>query len=74
MTNFIFKSQGTFKKISNSLEIILTELRYQRTDNVKMIYMLDKLLHDKALQKQVDEYFNDESQPDTPPNEDKEPD
>ncbi len=61
MTNFIFKSQGTFKKISNQLEIILAELRSQRRDNVQIIYLINKLLTAKALQKQVDEYFDETS-------------
>ncbi len=69
MPNFIFKSQGTFKKISNKLEIIQSELRAQRQDNVQILYLLNKLLIDKNLQKQVDEYFED-----TPETEDKEPD
>ncbi len=58
MTNFIFKSQGTFKKISNKLDIIQSELRHQRSDNVQIIYLLNKLLTAKALQKQVDEFYD----------------
>ncbi len=68
MTNFIFKSQGTFKKISNLLEIILAEQRHQRSDNVQMLFLLNKLLTDKNLQKQVDDYMddrNDETSPQT---------
>ncbi len=61
MTNFIFKSQGTFKKISNKLEMIQSELRHQRQDNVQILYLLNKLILDKNLQKQVDEYFEDDS-------------
>ncbi len=59
MTNFIFKSQRTFKKISNLLEIILAEQRHQRQDNVQMLFLLNKLVTDKNLQKQVDEYFEE---------------
>ncbi len=65
MTNFIFKSQGTFKKISNKLDIIQSELRHQRQDNVQILYLLNKLLTDKNLQKQVDEYFEEETPPQT---------
>ncbi len=61
MTNFIFKSQGTFKKISNKLDIIQSELRHQRSDNVQIIYLLNKLLTDKNLQKQVDQYFDQDN-------------
>ncbi len=61
MTNFIFKSQGTFKKISNKLEIIQNELKHQRMDNQQILFLLNKLLVAKALQKQVDEYFDETS-------------
>ncbi len=62
MTNFIFKSQGTFKKISNKLDIIQTELRHQRQDNVQILYLLNRLLVDKHLQSQVDDYFREDDE------------
>ncbi len=65
MTNFIFKSQGTFKKISNLLELILAEQRHSRADNVQILFLLNKLLVNKSLQKQVDSYFEDETSPQT---------
>ncbi len=66
MTNFIFKSQGTFKKISNILEMILAEQRHQRQDNIQILFLLNKVLTDKNLQKQVDQYFDqDETSPQT---------
>ncbi len=69
MTNFIFKSQGTFKKISNQLEVILAELRHQRRDNTQILYLLNKLLTAKALQKQVDEYFDKDNENNIPDSE-----
>ncbi len=69
MTNFIFKSQWTFKKISNQLDMIQNELRSQRQDNVQILYLLNKLLVNKNLQKQVDDYFEDETSPQTDSNE-----
>ncbi len=57
MTNFIFKSQGTYKKLVNKLEIIQNELRHARVDHVKMLLILEKLQTDKNLQRQVDDYF-----------------
>ncbi len=60
MTNFIFKSQGTFKTICNRLDIIQSELRHQRSDNVQILFMLNKLVTDQNLQKQVDEYFDED--------------
>ncbi len=62
MTNFIFKSQGLIKNVDNKLTMIQSELRHQRSDNVQIIYLLNKLLVNKALQKQVDEYFEDDSE------------
>ncbi len=59
MTNFIFKSQGLIKNVDNKLGIILAELRHQRSDNVQILFLLNKMLVNKALQKQVDEYFEE---------------
>jgi len=58
MTNFIFKSQGLIKNVDNKLTIILAELRHQRSDNVQILFLLNKLLMAKALQKQVDDYYD----------------
>ncbi len=60
MQNFIFKSHETFKKISNKLDMILTELRHQRQDNVQMMFLLNKILVNHNLQKQVDQYFEED--------------
>ncbi len=60
MTNFIFKSQGLIKNVVNKLEIIQSELRHQRSDNVQILFLLNKLITNANLQKQVDEYFEDE--------------
>ncbi len=67
MTNFIFKSpKGLIKNssltesyIMTKLESIQKELRHQRQDNKNMSLKLDKLLIDKHLQYQVDEYFTE---------------
>ena len=58
MTNFIFKSQGTYKKLVLKLEIIQSELRHARVDHTQMLLLLNKLMHDRNLQTQVDEYFD----------------
>ncbi len=60
MTNFIFKSQGTYKKLCQQLVIIQSELRHQRSDNVLILSMLSKLVTDKHLQRQVDDFYDDE--------------
>ncbi len=70
MTNFIFKSQWTLKKLANTLEVILNEQRHQREDLASIIRRLVKIdaslvkvlndqEHDESLQKQVDQYFED---------------
>ncbi len=57
MTNFIFKSQGTYKKLCQQLDIIQSELRHQRVDNAYIIRQLNMLVSDKHLQTQVDEFY-----------------
>ena len=61
MTNFIFKSQGLIKNVDNKLGMILSELRHQRSDNVQILFILNKLVVDRNLQKQVDEYFEEDN-------------
>ncbi len=68
MNNFIFKSANrliknspiTFDNLDDKLLSIQAELRHQRQDNVDLKLMINKLLVDKHLQMQVDEYFNEE--------------
>ncbi len=62
MTNFIFKSQGTYKKLCQQLVIIQSELRAQRQDNIQILFLLNKLVTNHNLQKQVDEYFDEDSE------------
>ncbi len=65
MTNFIFKSANRLIKNSpitvqiliNKMDMIQTEQRAQRQDMVDIKGMINKLLIDKHLQMQVDEYF-----------------
>ncbi len=66
MTNFIFKSSKRLIKNSPltegyllvKLEAIQKELRHQRQDHRDMSLKLEKLLIDKHLQVQVDDYFD----------------
>ncbi len=44
------------------LDQIQTELRHQRQDHKDMSLKLEKLLIDKHLQSQVDDYFTDNAQ------------
>ncbi len=68
MTNFIFKSSTTYKKLANQLEVLLGEQRHQRSDLNEIKFMLHKLLHNKDLQDTVDKYYKEA--PDFAPPED----
>ncbi len=65
MTNFIFKSANRLIKnspltegyIMTKLQSIQLELRHARQDNKDIKLMLNKLLVDKHLQTQVNDYF-----------------
>ncbi len=57
MTNFIFKSQWTLKKLANTLEVILSEQRHQRMDLADIQRKLQLLINDTKLQKQVDDFY-----------------
>ncbi len=71
MTNFIFKSANRLIKNSpltegyllTKLNAIQTELRHQRQDHKDMSLKLEKLLIDKHLQMQVDNYFREDEPP-----------
>ncbi len=61
MKNFIFKSEADFHKIVfKKLESLLTEQRLQRSDLATISLMINKLINSANLQKQVDEYFEDD--------------
>ncbi len=68
MTNFIFsRANPTTKKLANtSLDTLMNQLliiqkqnRFLRQDMIDVKLMLNKLLIDKHLQTQVDEYFDE---------------
>ncbi len=69
MTNFIFKSANRLIKnspitvwaLDRKLELILIELRHARVDHKEMSLKLEKLLIDKHLQMQVDNYFDEDT-------------
>ncbi len=68
MPNFIFKSANRLIKnspltegyIMTKLESIQKELRHQRCDLKDISLKLQRLMIDKHLQMQVDEYFEDD--------------
>ncbi len=62
MKNFIFKSEADFHKIVfNKLDMILAEQRHQRSDLSSITRMLQRLINDYQLQKQVDQYFEEDN-------------
>ncbi len=80
MTNFIFKSANrliknspiTLENVHHNLDLVMMELRHQRQEHRDMSLKLEKILIDKHLQMQVDEYFEQDMKTDVP--DDKEPD
>ncbi len=61
MTNFIFKSSTTLKKLANQLELILREQRAQRSDLALIIRELVKVTNQFNLEKQVSDYYLDKN-------------
>ncbi len=76
MKNFIFKSETDFHKIVfNKLDMLLAEQRHQRSDLSILLAKLTQIYNALALQKQVDEYFDEDDKENIPEvAEDKEPD
>ncbi len=67
MKNFIFKSEADFHKIVfNKLDMVLAEQRHQRQDLTTIIRLITGIKIEKDLQKQVDEYFDEDNQQDIP--------
>ncbi len=74
MTSFLFKSsKGLIKNspidlvaLNRDVLMLLREQRLQRSDLKDIKLMINKVLIDKHLQDQVDNYF--EENPDEPPN------
>ncbi len=67
MKNFIFKSPQDFHKIVfNKLDMLLAEQRHQRSDLSTIMRKQEVIYNALALQKQVDEYFDDEDKENIP--------
>ncbi len=64
MTKFIFKSNASdLQKISQSIDTIQKNVLYLTYRMDMLIKRYDKLAIDKGLQKQVDEYFEEDEKP-----------
>ncbi len=55
------KSSISLGTLDRRLEFIQTEMRHQRSDLRDMSRKIERLLIDKHLQEQVDEYFTENS-------------
>ncbi len=63
MKNFIFKSDADFHKILfNKLDMMLTEQRHQRIDLSRLLSKINVIGNTIALQTQVDEYFDKDTE------------
>ncbi len=57
------KSSINLDVLDRRLEFIQTEMRHQRSDLRDISRKIDRLLIDKHLQSQVDDYFNENTEP-----------
>ncbi len=63
MKNFIFKSEADFHKIVfNKLDMLLAEQRHQRSDLSTLLRQQSLIYNALALQKQVDDYFEEDKE------------
>ncbi len=63
MKNFIFKSTGAdLQKMFQSIETIQKNVLYLTYRIDMVIKTLNKMVTDKGLQKQVDDYFEDDAE------------
>ncbi len=57
MNNLFSKSTGTYEKLVQQLETVLTEQRHQRIDLATISRDIKILINTAKLQRQVDDYF-----------------
>lgn len=62
MINLLSKSPETYEKLTHKLDILLTEQRHQRADLATIKRQLHTIINGMNLQKQVDEYFEDDTE------------
>ncbi len=66
MNNIFSKSPETYEILSHKLEMLLTEQKHQRADLATIKRQLHQLINTTNLQKQVDDYFEDDKKEDIP--------
>ncbi len=59
MTNFIFKSPSDLQKISQQIQVILTEQRLQRGDLQELLFQMKKVTNQFNLEETVKGYYQD---------------
>ncbi len=68
MINLLSKSPETYEKLTNKLDMLLSEQRHQRMDLSTIKRQLHTINNSLNLQEQVDKYFEqDETSPQTDP-------
>ncbi len=60
MINLLSKSPETYEKLLHKLDMLLDEQKHQRGDLATIKRQLHTIITSDKLQKQVDEYFEDE--------------
>ncbi len=60
MFNYNFKSPETFVKLTNQLEMLLSEQRHQRQDLSTIKRQLHTLINNVNLQTEVDKFFEED--------------
>ncbi len=61
MINLLSKSPETYEKLNTLIQMLLTEQRHQRGDLATIKRQLHTLINRGNLQKEVDEYFEDQA-------------
>ncbi len=72
MTNFIFKSASDLQKIRQQLLLVLSELRFQRSEHQVILRKLNLLLNQKELEDQASKYYEKYGEDETSPQTDTE--
>ncbi len=66
MNNLFSKSPETYEKLIHLTEMLLTEQKHQRADLATIKRQLHTLINSDNLQKQVDDYFEEDIEETSP--------
>ncbi len=66
MNNLFSKSPETYEKLIHLTEMLLTEQKHQRSDLATIKRQLHTLINSDKLQKQVDDYFEEDIEETSP--------